>query len=168
MSLQGSLASRKDSSSEGRPLPLKDVLEICKSTLQAAPSYNLFIVLPDGEDYKGGIYLYNSKEFTLITDEGKSTHTMELYPELVGENQIDLNDLIRVGLSWQYLSLKVGSLGLGVSQRARQPKKLNKIIRNSTNQNQVLLYSIAVRKRDRGALVEDTLNPIENSNDLIL
>ncbi len=92
-------ASRKDSSGEGRPLPLKDVLEICKSTLQAAPSNNLFIVLPDGGDYEGGIYIYNSKEFTLITDAGKTTHSMELYPELIVKNQIDLKDLIRVGLS---------------------------------------------------------------------
>ena len=159
MSLQGCLARRKDSSGEGRPLPLQDVLEICKSTFQAASANNLFIVLPDGDDYTGGIYKYNNKEFTLVTDKEKTSHIMELYPELFWKDTIDLEELIRVGLSWQYLSLKVGSLGLGVSQRARPPKKLNKLINKVTNQNHIWLYSVAVRGRDRGELVEDTSEP---------
>ncbi len=57
--------------------------------------------------------------------------------------------------------MKVESLGLSVSQRARPPKKLNKIINNNTNQNQVLLYSVAVRKRDREVLLEDKLAPLQ-------
>ncbi len=162
MSLQGCLASRKDSSGEGQPLPLQDILKICKSTLQAAQANNLFIVLPDGDDYTGGIYKYNSKEFTLVTDKEKTTHSMELYPELFWKDTIDLEDLIRVGLCWQYLSLKVGSLGLGISQRARPPKKLNKLINKVTNQNHVWLYSVAVRGRDRGELVEDSSKPYQS------
>lgn len=162
MSLQRSLASRKDCSGEGQSLPLKVVLDICKSTQQATLPKSLFVLLPDGEDYTGGIYRYNDKEFILITDRGKTNHSMELYPELVWDDQIELEELIRVGLSWQYLSLKVESLGLGlgVSQRARVPKKINKLINSNTNQNQVLLYSVAVRQRDRGALVEDTSKPL--------
>ncbi|GAH38032.1 unnamed protein product, partial [marine sediment metagenome] len=128
MSLQRSLASRKDCSGEGQPLPLKMVLDICKSTQQAAPLKSLFVVLPDGENYTGGIYKYNDKELNLITDRGKTNYSMELYPELVWDEQIELKELIRVGLSWQYLSLKVESLGFGVSQRARSPKKINKLL----------------------------------------
>ena len=161
MSLQGSLASRKDCSGEGKPLPLKIVLDICKSTQQAAPSNPLFVILPEGGEYTGGIYMYNDKEFVLITDKGKTKYCLEIYPELVWDEQIELKELIRVGLSWQYLSLKVESLGFGVSQRARQPKKLNKIINNNTKHNQALLYSVAVRKRDRGTLVEDTSTPLQ-------
>ncbi|KKL45489.1 hypothetical protein LCGC14_2355180, partial [marine sediment metagenome] len=56
-------------------------------------------------------------------------------------------------------SLKVGSLGLGISQRAHPPKKLNKLINKITNQNHVWLYSVAVRSRDRDELVEDSSEP---------
>jgi len=161
MSLQGSLASRKDCSGEGQLIPLKVVLDICKSTQQVAPSNSLFVVLPNGDDYTGGIYKYNEKEFVLISDRGKTNYSMELYPELVKDEQIELKELIRVGLSWQYLSLKVESLGLGISQRARAPKKLNKLININSNQDQVLLYSVSVRKRDRGALVEDKSKPLQ-------
>jgi len=165
MSLQRSLASRKDCSGEGEPLPLKVVLDICKSTQQAAPSNFLFVVLPEGDSYTEGIYRYNDKEFVLITDKGKTNYSMELYPELVWDEQITLKELIRVGLSWQYLSLKVESLGLGVSQRARSPKKINKLINSHTTQNQILLYSVAVRKRDRGALKEDKLTPLQKESE---
>ncbi|MHA2180441.1 MAG: hypothetical protein ACXAAH_03350 [Promethearchaeota archaeon] len=161
MSLQGSLASRKDCSGEGQPLPLKVVLEICNSTQQAAISSSLFVVLPNGDDYDAGIYMYKGKEFELITDKGSTNHIMELYPELIYKEQIELKELIRVGLSWQYLSLKVDSLGLGVSQRARTPKKINNLINAKTNQNHILLYSVAVRKRDRGELIEDTSRPLQ-------
>jgi hypothetical protein len=161
MSLQGSLASRKDCSGTGKPLPIKVVLDICESTQQAALSNSLFVVLPDGADYTGGIFRYNDKELILLTDRGKTKHSLELYPELVTNEKIQLNELIRVGLSWQYLSLKVESLGLGVSQRARAPKKINKLINDNVNQSQTLLYSVAVRKRDRGALVEDTSLPLQ-------
>ena len=161
MSLQGSLASRKDCSGEGQSLPLKVVLDICKSTQQAALSKSLFVVLPNEDEYSGGIYRYNEKEFELITDKGRTNHSMELYPELVWEEQIELKELIRVGISLQYLSLKVESLGLGVSQRARTPKKINKLININTNQNHVLIYSVAVRKRDRGTLMEDTSIPLQ-------
>ena len=161
MSLQGNLASRKDCSGEGQPLPLKVVLDICKSTQQATPSKSLYVVLPDGDDYTGGIYTYNDKEFVLITDKGKTKYSMELYPELNWDEKIELKELIRVGLSWQYLSLKVESIGLGISQRARTPKKINNLININTNQNQVLLYSVAIRKRDRGGLLEDKLAPLQ-------
>jgi len=161
MSLQVSLASRKDCSGEGQPLPLNVILDICKSTQQAALSNSLFVVLPDGEDYTAGIYRYNDKELILITDKGKTNLSMELYPELVWDEQIELKELIRIGISWQYLSLKVESIGLGVSQRARSPKKINKLINTNTNQNLVLLYSVAVRKRDRGTLVEDKSIPLQ-------
>ncbi|MHA2036103.1 MAG: hypothetical protein ACW98X_06690 [Promethearchaeota archaeon] len=161
MSLQGSLASRKDCSGEGQPLPLKVVLDICKSTQQAALSKSLFVVLPDGDDYTGGIYTYNAQEFLLITDKGKTKYSMEVYPELIWDEELELKELIRVGLSWQYLSLKVESLGFGISQRASAPKKLNKLINNNADQNQILLYSVAVRKRNRGALLEDNSKPIQ-------
>ncbi|MHA1933037.1 MAG: hypothetical protein ACW96X_10875 [Promethearchaeota archaeon] len=161
MSLQGSLASRKDCSGMGESLPLNVVLDICKSTQQASLSYSLFVVLPDGVNYTAGIYRYDDKGFVLINDKGRTNYSMELYPELVGDQKIELKDLIRVGLSWQFLSLKIESIGLGVSQRARIPKKINKLLNMSTNQNQVLLYSVAVRKRDRGALIEDTLIPLQ-------
>ena len=161
MSLQGCLASRKDSSGEGQPLQLQEILEICKSTLQAAPARNLFTVLPDGDEYTGGIYRYNDKEFTLISDKEKTAHIMELYPELIWKDSIDIEDLISVGLCWQYLSLKIGSLGLGISQRAHPPKKLNKLINKITNQKHVWLYTVAVRGRDRGDLIEDSLEPYQ-------
>ena len=161
MSLQGSLASRKDCSGEGQILPLEVILDICKSTQQATLSSSLFVVLPDGDEYTGGIYKYNDKEFILITERGKTNHSMELYPELIWDENIEIKELIRVGISWQYLSLKVESLGFGVSQRASAPKKINKLINTNTPQNQVLLYSVAVRKRDHGALVEDKSKPLQ-------
>ncbi len=161
MSLQGCLASRKDCSGKGRTLSLTEILDICKSTNQAAPSKFLFVVLPDGEDYSGGIYLYKDNELTLITDKEKTQYSLELYPELIWKESIELSELIHLGLIWQYLSLKVGSMGLGVSQRARPPKKMNKLLNRVTSQNYGLLYSVAVRERDRGALVEDTLEPLQ-------
>jgi len=161
MSLQGSLASRKDCSGEGRTLSIPEILDICKSTNQAAPSKSLFVVLPDGKDYSGGIYSYKEEELTLIADKEKTKFTMELYPELFWKESIDFEDLIRVGITWQYLSLKVDSIGLGVSQRARAPKKYNKLVNNVTNLNYAFLYSVAVRERDRSALVEDTTEPLQ-------
>ncbi|MFX1378184.1 MAG: hypothetical protein ACFFA4_03750 [Promethearchaeota archaeon] len=161
MSLQGCLASRKDCSGSGRVLSMKEILDICKSTNQAAPLKSLFLVLPNGKDYSGGIYIYKNDELTLITDKEKTQYCMELYPELLWKESINLDDLIRVGLIWQYLSLKVESMGLGVSQRARAPKKFNKIVNTELNLNYFFLYSVAVRERDRGALVEDTLDPIQ-------
>ncbi|MFW9818970.1 MAG: hypothetical protein ACFFE5_05120 [Candidatus Thorarchaeota archaeon] len=170
MSLQGCLASRKDCSGSGRILSLKEILDICKPINQAAPLKSLFVVLPQGNEYSGGIYIYKNDELTLITDKEKTQYSMELYPELVWKESIGLDDLIQVGLIWQYLSLKVESMGLGVSQRARAPKKFNKIVNNELNYNYNFLYSVAVRERDRGALVEDILDPIqkEMENDTIL
>ncbi len=160
MSLQGSLASRKDCSGNGIPLSKSDILDICKSTIQAAPSKSLFIVLPDGDEYAGGIYKYDKDELTLVTSKEKTSYSMELYPELITEKNIDLGELLEVGLIWQYLSLKVESMGLGVSQRAKTPKKVNKAVNLATNQNYTFLYSVAVRERDRGALVEDKAEPL--------
>jgi len=161
MSLQGCLASRKDCSGVGRSLSWSDILDICKSANQATTSKSLFVVLPDGNDYSGGIYMYKDKELTLITDKEKTQYSMELYPELIWKESIELDELIQVGLIWQYLSLKVESMGLGVSQRARAPKKYNKLVNNELNKNHVFLYSVAVRERDRGALMEDTLEPLQ-------
>jgi len=161
MSLQKCLASRKDCSGEGKTLSMTEILEICKSTNQEAPSKFLFVVLPDGEDYSGGLYSYKEKELRLITDKEKTQYSMEVYPELVWKESIEFEDLIRVGITWQYLSLKVDSLGLGVSQRARAPKKYNKLVNNVRNQNFALLYSVAVRERDRAALVEDKTEPLQ-------
>jgi len=161
MSLQECLASRKDCSGEGKPLLLTEVLDICNSTHQAAPSKSLFIVLPDGDDYTGGIYKYNKNEFNLITDKEKTKYSIELYPELLFKDKIESKELIRVGLIWQYLSLKVGSMGLGVSQRAIAPKKINKLLNKVTNQNYVFLYSVAVREHDRKALIEDSSEPLQ-------
>jgi len=140
---------------------MKHILDICKSANQGALSKSLFVILPDGKDYSGGIYLYQNREITLITDKEKTQYSMELYPELMWKESIALNDLIDVGLIWQYLSLKVTSMGLGVSQRARAPKKYNKLINNELNQKFIFLYSVAVRERDKGALVEDGLTPLE-------
>ncbi|MEJ2280280.1 MAG: hypothetical protein P8Y70_21410, partial [Candidatus Lokiarchaeota archaeon] len=159
MSLQECLASRKDCSGKGRSLSKDDILDICKSTNQAAPSRSLFIVLPDGKEYTGGIYSYKNNELTLITDEEKTQYTMELYPELIIKERIPLDDLIQVGLIWQHLSLKVESMGLGISQRARAPKKFNTLINEKLNENHIFLYSVAVRERDREGLLEDTLEP---------
>ncbi|NVM34480.1 MAG: hypothetical protein HWN81_02720 [Candidatus Lokiarchaeota archaeon] len=161
MSLQECLASRKDCSGEGRTLSLTEILDICKSTIQVAPSKSLFVLLPDGEDYSGGLYWYKDKELTLITDKEKTQYSMELYPELIWKESLKLDDLVRVGLIWQYLSLKVESMGLGVSQRARAPKKYNKLINKNIDQNHILLYSVAVRGRDRDALVEDSSEPLQ-------
>ncbi len=161
MSLQESLARRKDCSGEGRVLQLSIIKEICNSTFQAAPSNSLFIVLPEGDDYTGGIYKYNSDGLDRLTDKEKTKFTMELYPELVWKESIEFEDLIRVGITWQYLSLKVDSIGLGVSQRARAPKKYNKLVNNLTNQNHTFLYSVAVRERDRAALIKDTAEPLQ-------
>ncbi|MBN1217207.1 MAG: hypothetical protein JXA99_17435 [Candidatus Lokiarchaeota archaeon] len=159
MSLQGCLASRKDCSGKGKVLSKPEIMNICKSTYQAAPLNDLFIVLPDGRDYKGGIYKYNDDGLNLLTENQKTKYTMEIYPELIKKDNIDIEDLIRIGLSWQYLSLKVESLGLGVSQRAMGPKKVNKIINEITNQEHLFLYSVAVRERDLGALIEDKTDP---------
>ncbi|MBY9016129.1 MAG: hypothetical protein KGD68_10590 [Candidatus Lokiarchaeota archaeon] len=161
MSLQESLARRKDCSGEGRVLQLSVIKEICNSTFQAAPSNSLFVVLPNGDDYTGGTYKYNSDGLVRLTDKEKTKFTMELYPELFWKESIEFEDLIRVGITWQYLSLKVDSIGLGVSQRARAPKKYNKLVNNLTNQNYAFLYSVAVRERDRAPLVEDTAEPLQ-------
>jgi len=161
MSLQECLARRKDCAGEGRVLGLSVIKEICISTLQAAPSNSLFVVLPDGEDYTGGTYKYNSDGLVRLADKEKTKFSMELYPELFWKEFIEFEDLIRVGITWQYLSLKVESIGLGVSQRARAPKKYNKLINNLTNQNYAFLYSVAVRERDRAALVEDNAEPLQ-------
>jgi len=161
MSLQECLARRKDCSGDGRVLQLPTIKEICNSTIQAAPSNSLFVVLPDGDDYTGGTYKYSSDGLVLLSDKEKTQFTMELYPELFLKESIELEDLIRVGITWQYLSLKVDSIGLGVSQRARAPKKYNKLVNNVTNQNYSFLYSVAVRERDRAALVEDTAEPLQ-------
>ncbi|MFX0024381.1 MAG: hypothetical protein ACFE9S_18830 [Candidatus Hermodarchaeota archaeon] len=170
MSLQGCLASRKDCSGSGRILPMKEILNICKSANEAVPLKSLFLVLPKGTEYSEGVYMYKNDELTLISDKEKTQYSMELYPELIWKESIDLDDLIQVGLIWQYLSLKAESMGLGVSQRARAPKKFNKIVNNKLNQNYVFLYSVAVRERDRSALLEDTLDPLqkEMENDTIL
>ncbi|MFX0008207.1 MAG: hypothetical protein ACFFAV_15970 [Candidatus Hermodarchaeota archaeon] len=165
MSLQGCLASRKDCSGLGRILSMKQILDICRSTNQAAPLKSLFLVLPEGKDYSGGIYRHKQDELTLITNKEKTQYSMELYPELFWKESIELDDLVQVGLIWQYLSLKVESIGLGVSQRARAPKKFNKIVNNELNQNYIFLYSVAVRERDRGGLVEDTLEPLQKDRE---
>ncbi len=161
MSLQECLARRKDCSGEGRVLQLSIIKEICNSTFQAAPSNSLFVVLPDGDDYTGGTYKYNSDGLVLLSDKEKTNFTMELYPELLWKESINFEDLIRVGITWQYFSLKVDSIGLGVSQRARAPKKYNKLVNNLTNKNYAFLYSVAVRERDRALLVEDTADPLQ-------
>ncbi len=161
MSLQEYLASRKDCSGKGRSLPMSMVKDICKSTHQAAPSKSIFVVLPDGPDYKGGVYKYDKEDFTLISDKEKTNYTMELYPELIWKESIELKELIRVGVTWQYLSLKVESIGLGVSQRARAPKKYNSLLNKTTNKNYVFLYSVAVRERDRDNLIEDSSEPLQ-------
>ncbi|MFX1502669.1 MAG: hypothetical protein ACFFDH_17040 [Promethearchaeota archaeon] len=169
MSLQGCLASRKDCSGLGTILSKIEVLDICKSASQAVPSKMLFIVLPDGNDYSGGIYEYKDNELTLITDKEKTKYSMELYPELIWRESIELEELVDVGLIWQYLSLKMESMGLGVSQRARAPKKFNNIVNDKLDKNYLFLYSVAVRERDRGTLLEDKLDPlqIEIENDTI-
>ena len=161
MSLQECLASRKDCSGKGRVLPLEKIKEICLSTSQESPKHSLFVVLPDGPEYDGGIYQYLNKNLILLSKVVKTNKTLELYPELVCNDNIDLNDLLRVGITWQYLSLKSESFGLGVSQRAKSPKKVNKVINRVTKSNNIFFYSVAVRERDRPELLEDPLEPIE-------
>ena len=156
LSLQECLAARKDCSGTSRILSLSEIKDICKAALQAEPVKSLFIVLPDGPDYTGGIFRYNKEELTLINEDVKTKFSMELYPELIWKENIELSELISIGLIWQSLSLKVGSIGLGVSQRARPPKNINKIINSITNQNYIFLYSVAVRERDHDYLVEDS------------
>jgi hypothetical protein len=159
MSLQECLASRKDCSGNGRTLSKKDVLEICESSNQAAPLKPLFVVLPKGNEYSGGIYKYEKGELKLISGEIETKYSMELYPELIWKESFPLNELVKVGAIWQYLSLKVGGLGLGVSQRARAPKAINKIVNEKLNQNHDFIYSVAVRERDRGDLIKDKAEP---------
>ncbi len=161
MSLQECLVKRKDCSGEGQFLPLSDIKDICNSTLQAAPTKCLFTILPDGPDYEGGIYQYDKDGIILLNNEVKTNYTMEIYPELILSEKMNLEEFIRVGIIWQYLSLKAESMNLGVSQRARAPKKINQIINNLTNQDHTFLYSVAVRERDRDFLIEDKLLPIE-------
>ncbi len=160
-SLQQCLANRRDCSENGKILPKREILDICKSVDQAAPSRNLFIVLPDGNEYSGGIYSYQDECLNLISDKEKTLYSMELYPEVIWKESISLNELIEVGLIWQYLSLKVVSMGLGVSQRARPPKRIKKQVDNKLNQNYTFFYSVAVREGDRLGLLEDKLEPFE-------
>ena len=72
MSLQRCLAIRKDCSGDGRILSMTEILDTCKASNQAAPSRSLFVVLSDGEDYSGGLYLYKENELTLISDKEKT------------------------------------------------------------------------------------------------
>ncbi len=161
MSLQECLAKRKDCSGDSEALPLSKVNEICHSVNQVDPSRKLFILLPEGPDYTSGAYIYENGKLNFLSDDVKTKHTMELYPELISKEKIDNSELVRVGLTWQYLSLKVGSLGLGVSQRARTPKSFNKLVNKITSQENIFLYSIAVRNRDRDILLEDRLEPLQ-------
>ncbi|MFX1234701.1 MAG: hypothetical protein ACFFBY_09075 [Promethearchaeota archaeon] len=161
MSLQECLAYRKDCAGGAQTLKLSEVKSLCKSAQQGDSSKPLFVVLPDGPDYKGGIYKYDKEEFTLITENEKTSHVMELYPEVLWKENIELTELINIGLVWQYLSLKAGSMGFGVSQRARPPKKINKVVNSITNQNYIFPYSVAVQKRDHNYLLEDTSQPLQ-------
>ena len=72
MSLQRCLASRKDCSGEGKILPMVEISDICKSSNQAATLKSLFVALPDGEVYSGGLYWYKENELTLITNKEKT------------------------------------------------------------------------------------------------
>ena len=148
MSLQECLPSRKDCSGKWRPLSMLEVKNLCNSTHQAAPLKSLFIVLPDGPDYEGGIYEYNKSGLNLISNEEKTNYVMELYPEMIWKDSIQVEELVRVGITWQYLSLKAESMGLGVSQRARTPKKVNHIVNNITQKEHIFMYSVAVREID--------------------
>ena len=161
MSLQECLARRKDCSGGGYLLQLSQIKEICEASHQASLNHTLYIILPDGEHYSGGIYKFNRDGLTFLTNKEKTKFTLELYPELVLTDPINFEDLIRVGITWQYFSLKIESMGLGVSQRARAPKKYNKIVNNLTNRKYSFLYSVAARERDRTALVEDKKEPIQ-------
>ena len=161
LSLQECLATRKDCSGMGRILPFSDILELCKASHEGAPSKLLYVILPQGTDYEGGIYSYNGKELTLLSDAEKTKFTMELYPELNRNEIMNLEELINVGLIWQYLSLKVESIGLGVSQRARGPKKINKLVNSLTHKDQIFLYSVAVREDNDDTVVKDTSEPLK-------
>ncbi|MFW9875386.1 MAG: hypothetical protein ACFFG0_19950, partial [Candidatus Thorarchaeota archaeon] len=74
---------------------------------------------------------------------------------------INLSELINVGLIWQYLSLKAESIGLGVSQRARSPKKINNLVNSLMKNDQVFLYSVAVREDNDDTVVQDTSEPLQ-------
>ena len=160
LSLQECLATRKDCSGGGRILPLSEILELCKAAFEAIPLKLLYIILPQGKDYDGGLYTFNGKDLVLLSDAEKTKFTMELYPELNRKNLTNLDELINVGLNWQYLSLKAESIGLGVSQRARKPKKINNLVNSLTNNDQVFLYSVAVREDNDDTVVQDTSEPL--------
>ncbi|MFX0176944.1 MAG: hypothetical protein ACFE85_12015 [Candidatus Hodarchaeota archaeon] len=161
MSLQECLANRKDCSGGSRILTFAEIKDICKSAQQGEPSKDLIVFLPNGPDYTGGIYTYHEQEFAIITDKEQTKHSMEVYPELIWKKNIELKELISTGLIWQYLSLKAGSIGLGVSQRARPPKKENKLVNSLKDQNYLFLYSFAVRERDHDYLLEDSSDPLQ-------
>ncbi len=156
------MASRKDCSGKGHVLSRAEVLNTCQSAHQAAPLKTLFIVLPEGsEEYKGGIYQYRGTDLDFITDKETTQYCMEVYPDLILKTPLEMEELVQTGLIWQYLSLEVDSMGLGVSQRARAPKKINKLVNDFYKQDYTFLYSVAVRERDRGDLMEDILSPID-------
>ncbi|MFX1496484.1 MAG: hypothetical protein ACFFBH_03050 [Promethearchaeota archaeon] len=161
LSLQECLATRKDCSGIGRILPFSDILELCKAAHEGAPSKLLYVILPQGEDYEGGLYTYNGKELALLSGAEKTTFTMELYPELNHKEIMNLEDLINVGLVWQYLSLRAENIGLGVSQRARGPKKINKLVNSLTHEDQIFLYSVAVREDNDNTVIKDTSEPLQ-------
>jgi hypothetical protein len=158
LSLQECLAYRKDCSGGTSILNFSDILDLCKASYEAAPANPLYVVLPDGTDYEGGIYVYNGNELVLLSPAEKTKYIMEVYPE---SNLINLEESIKVGLIWQYLSLKAESIGLGVSQRARGPKKVNKLVNSLTNKEQVFIYSVAVQKDNDDTVVQDTTNPLQ-------
>ncbi|MFX1481248.1 MAG: hypothetical protein ACFFCI_24470 [Promethearchaeota archaeon] len=160
-SLQECLASRKDCSGGARILPFSEILDLCKATIEAVPLKLLYVILPQGKDYEGGLYTYNGKEIVLLSNVEKTKFTMELYPELSRKDLMNLNELVNVGLIWQYLSLKAESIGLGVSQRARKPKKVNNLVNSLTNKDQVFLYSVAVREDNDDTVVQDTAEPLQ-------
>jgi hypothetical protein len=157
LSLQECLAYRKDCSGGTSILNFLEIVDICKATYEAAPTNPFYVVLPDGKDYEGGIYVYNGNELVLLSTTEKTKYTMEVYPET---NLNNLLEAIKVGLIWQYLSLKAESIGLGVSQRARSPKKVNKLVNSLTNKEQVFLYSVAVQKDNDDTIVQDTTKPL--------
>ncbi|MFX1488275.1 MAG: hypothetical protein ACFFBI_03945 [Promethearchaeota archaeon] len=161
ISLQECLASRKDCSGGARILPFSEILDLCKATIEAVPLKLLYIILPQGKDYEGGLYTYNGKELVLLSNVEKTKFTMELYPELNRKDLMNLDELVNVGLIWQYLSLKAESIGLGVSQRARKPKKVNNLVNSLTNKDQVFLYSVAVREDNDDTVVQDTAEPLQ-------
>ena len=61
MSLQECLANRKDCSGIGRILSLKEIIDICKSTNQAELLKSLFVVLPDGKNYRSSSPPYSGR-----------------------------------------------------------------------------------------------------------